>query len=206
MVDVPAAGSGDSGLEGFSVAGAAGRVGRVAAVNRAPDGLVLVVDAGNDYRVVSAAAVTSVETRPRIVRLSGDGARQLAAAPAVEPRVLRVDSAALVRYVPRELDRLLVDGGPATAPARPGLWILGATLTIVAGVAIFVGATITAEVGAPGAAWLWLLGPLALLVLGLAVLWRALGSGEGRRLSRREKASDAMTFLLGITPRTRQRG
>jgi hypothetical protein len=120
--------------------------------------------------------------------------------------VLRVDSAALVRYVPRELDRLLVEGGPATAPARSWLWILGATLTIVAGVAIFVGATITAEVGAPAAAWLWLLGPLALLVLGVAVLWRALGSGDGRRLSRREKASDAMTFLLGVTPRTRRRG
>jgi hypothetical protein len=206
VVDVPAAGSGDSGLEGFSVAGPAGRVGRVAAVNRAPDGLVLVVDTGDDYRVVSAGAVTSVETRPRIVRLGGDGARQLAAAPAVEPRVLRVDSAALVRYVPRELDRLLVEGGPATAPARSWLWILGATLTIVAGVAIFVGATITAEVGAPAAAWLWLLGPLALLVLGVAVLWRALGSGDGRRLSRREKASDAMTFLLGVTPRTRRRG
>jgi hypothetical protein len=67
VVDVPAAGSGDSGLEGFSVAGPAGRVGRVAAVNRAPDGLVLVVDTGDDYRVVSAGAVTSVETRPRIV-------------------------------------------------------------------------------------------------------------------------------------------
>ena len=206
MVDVPAAGSGDSGLEGFSVAGAAGRVGRVAAVNRRPEGLVLVVDTGDDYRVVSVGAVSSVETRPRIVRLSSDGDRQLAAAPAVEPRVLRVDSAALVRHVPRELDRLLVEGGPAPSPARSGLWILGATLTIVAGLAIFVGATITAEVGVPAAVWLWLLGPLVLMVLGLALLWRALGSGDGRRLSRREKASDAMTFLLGITPRTRRRG
>jgi len=84
--------------------------------------------------------------------------------------------------------------------------VLGATLTIVAGVAIFVGATITAEVGAPALAWLWLLGPFAVLAVGLALLWRALGSGDGRHLSRREKASDAMTFLLGITQRTRRRG
>lgn len=207
MVDVPAAGSGDSGLEGFSVAGAAGRLGRVAAVNRLPAGLVLVVDTGDDYRVVAADDVESVETRPRIVRLDSEGEARLAASPAVAPRVLRVDSPALVRHVPRELDRLLVRGGaPATGPARSGLWVLGATLTIVAGVAIFVGATITAEVGAPALVWLWLLWPLALLAVGLALLWRAIGSGDGRRLTRREKAGDAMTFLLGITPRTRRRG
>jgi len=70
VVEVPAAGSGDSGLESFSVAGTDGRLGRVAALNRGPDGLVLVVDTGGDYRVVPAAEVTSVETRPRIVRLS----------------------------------------------------------------------------------------------------------------------------------------
>lgn len=206
MVDVPAAGSGDSGLEGFSVAGAAGRLGRVAALNRLPEGLVLVVDTGDDYRVVRAASVDRVETRPRAVRLSAGGEEALAAAPAVEPRVLRIDSPALVRHIPLELDGLLVEGEPAAAPTRSALWVFGATLTIVAGVAIFVGATITAEVGAPALAWLWLLWPLALLVTGLALLWRALGSGDGRRLGRREKASDAMTFLLGITPRTRRRG
>lgn len=206
MVDVPAAGSGDSGLEGFTVAGAADRLGRVAALNRLRDGLVLVVDTGDDYRVIRATAVDRVETRPRTVRLSAAGEEALAATPAVEPRVLRVDSAALVRHIPRELDGLLVAGEPAADPAGPALWVLGATLTIVAGVAIFVGATITAEVGAPALAWLWLLLPLALLFSGLALLWRALGSGDGRRLSGREKASDAMTFLLGITPRTRRRG
>ena len=206
MVDVPAAGSGDSGLEGFTVGGAAGRLGRVAALNRLPDGIVLVVDTGDDYRVVRASAVDRVETRPRTVRLSAAGEEALAAGPAVEPRVLRIDSPALVRHLPRELDGLLVEGGPAAGPARSALWVLGATLTIVAGVAIFVGATITAEVGAPALAWLWLLWPLALLVTGLALLWRVLGSGDGRRLSGREKASDALTFLLGITPRTRRRG
>jgi hypothetical protein len=55
--------------------------------------------------------------------------------------VLRVDSPALVRHIPRELDGLLVAGEPAAAPARSALW-----------------------------------------------------------------ASDAMTSLLGITPRTRRRG
>ena len=203
---MPAAGSGGSGLEGFAVAGAAGRLGRVAALNRLPAGLVLVVDTGGDYRVVPQGSIGSIETRPQTVRLTTAGEEALGAAQAVEPRVLRIDSPALVRHIPRELDGLLVEGGPVSATRRSALWVLGATLTIVAGVALFVGATITAEVGAPALVWLWLLGPLALLVTGLALLWRALGSGDGRRLNRREKASDAMTFLLGITPRTRRRG
>jgi hypothetical protein len=206
VVDVPVAGSGGSGLEGFAVAGAAGRLGRVAALNRLPAGLVLVVDTGGDYRVVPSGSISSIETRPQTVRLSAAGEEALAGAPAVEPQVLRIDSPALVRHIPRELDGLLVEGGQVSATRRSALWVLGATLTIVAGVALFVGATITAEVGAPALVWLWLLGPLALLVTGLALLWRALGSGDGRRLNRREKASDAMTFLLGITPRTRRRG
>jgi hypothetical protein len=203
---VPAAGSGDSGLEGFAVAGAAGRLGRVAALNRRPDGLVLVVDTGRDYRIVPVGSVTAVETRPRMVRLSAAGEEALASGRAVEPRVLRIDSPAIVRHIPRELDGLLVEGQAVSGTRHSALWALGATLTIVGGVTIFVGATITAEVGAPALAWLWLLAPLAVLVTGLALLWRAMGSGDGRRLERREKASDAMTFLLGITPRTRKRG
>jgi hypothetical protein len=200
--DVPAAGSDAAGLEGFAVVGAGRRLGRVAALNRRADGLVLVVDTGDDYRALPASAITSIELRPRTVRLRSDAE---ADAPRVEVRVLRADSPALVRHVPRELDRLLVEGDAPPAASRAGLWV-GLALVVVGGVALFVGATVTAEVAARPVVWLWLLVPLALVVAGSILLWRELGAGDGRRLTRRERAGDALTLLLGITPRTRRRG
>jgi hypothetical protein len=205
--DVPAAGSGGGGLEGFSVAGASERLGRVAALNRTREGIVLVVDTGDVYRVVPTGAVARIETRAQIVRLSAAGEQALEAAPPAETRVVRTDSPALVRYVPTELDRLLVEGDPPPPRKRTGLWIAGATLILVGLVGIFVGATVTAEANARPVVWLWLLVPLAVLVAGCALLWRAMGTdSEGRQLTRREKASDALTFLLGVSPRTRRRG
>jgi hypothetical protein len=202
VYDVPAAGSDAAGLEGFAVVGEGGRLGRVAAINRRPDGLVLVVDTGDGYRAFPTGAIASIELRPRTVRLRSGAEVD---APRVEVRVLRADSPALVRHVPRELDRLAVEGDEVRAAPRLGLW-LGLALVVIGGVALFVGATVTAEVGARPVVWLWLLVPLALVVAGSILLWRELGAGDGRRLTRRERAGDALTLLLGITPRTRRRG
>lgn len=206
MYDIPAAASGDAGLEGFSVAVDDRRAGRIAAVNRAPEGLVLVVDRGDEYRVVAAASVAAIETRSRTVRLTDEGERALDVSPPVEARVQRIDSPALVRYIPRGLDRLVVEG--EAPPREPGSRrrAVGVVLTYVGAVVLFVTVPVVATVGSGALRWLWILVPAIAFVAGGVIVWRAIGSGEGRRLTAREKAGDVVTFLLGISPQTRRRG
>jgi hypothetical protein len=206
VYDVPAAAGGDAGLEGFSAVTESGRAGRVAAVNRRPDGLVLVIDTGDAYRAVPAHSVARIETRGRAVVLTDVGAEALAAAPAVEARVRRADSPALVRHIPRALDRLVIEGEPAAAQARARPWLAGAALTIAGIVVAFVGAPITAEAPGGPLRWLWLLVPAAAVAVGVTLLWRAIGSEDYRPLTAGEKAADVMTFLFGVSPRTRRRG
>ncbi len=205
MYEIPAAASGDAGLEGFSVAVGERRAGRVAAVNRAPEGLVLVVDGGDAYRVVPAASVAAIETRSRTIRLTDEGEQALEGSPPVEARIQRIDSPALVRYIPRGLDRLVVEGAPPRdQPSRRRA--VGVVLTYLGAVALFVTAPIVATVGSGSLRWLWVLIPASVLVAGAVIVWRAIGSGEGRKLTAREKAGDVVTFLLGISPQTRRRG
>jgi hypothetical protein len=206
VVDVPSAAGGDAGLEGFSVATGEGRVGRVAALNRLAEGLVVVVDDGEAYRVVAAAGVARVELLPRRVRLSEEGARALATAPAVEARVVRVETPVLVRHVPAELTPLVVAGERGVASRRSRRPVIGGVLTFVGGVALFIGAPLTA-LGIGGShAWLWTAVTAVPFVVGLVLLWGALESETGRRLTWREKAADAFTAVLGISPHTRRRG
>jgi len=206
VYDIPAAASGDAGLEGFSVAVDDRRAGRVAAVNRAPEGLVLVVDRGDAYRVVPAASVASIEIRSRTIRLTDEGEQALKESPSVETRVQRMDSPALVRYIPRGLDRLVVEGEPPPRERGSRRRAVGVVLTYIGAVALFVAAPLVAAVGNGALRWLWVVVPAIVFVAGAVIVWHEIGSGEGRKLTAREKAGDVVTFLLGISPQTRRRG
>ena len=47
---------------------------------------------------------------------------------------------------------------------------------------------------------------LLVLALGAWAFWIAMSRDSPRLLTRREKLSDAVTAIVGITPRTRRRG
>jgi hypothetical protein len=193
--EIPSTASGDAGLEGFRVDGG----GRVVAVNRTDHGLVLLVDADRAVRAVPLEAVTRVELQPqRIALAEGEW-------PAVEAHVVRFESARLVRYVPRELDRVTVEGeAPARLRASP-LWIAGTLLFSVGGLALFVGIGLAIERVGGGRAWLWVVVPALVALAGLGLLWRGLSTGPGRGLSPRERLALAGSFVLGISPPQRKR-
>jgi hypothetical protein len=194
--EIPSAASGDAGLEGFRVEGG----GRVIAVNRTAEGLVLLVDADRAVRAVPLDAVERVELRPRRIVLA-EGSEF----PAVEAHVVRFESPRLVRHLPRELDRVTVEG---EAPARlrdSSLWLAGTLLFFVGGVALFVGIGLTIESVGGGLSWLWVAGPGAVALAGLSLLWRGLSTGPGRGLGPRERAALVGSFVLGISPPERRR-
>jgi len=192
--EIPSAASGDAGLEGFSVGS-----GRVAAVNRTDRGLVLLVDAGGAVRAVPLEAVERVELRPRRIVL-----REEREWPAVDARVVRVESPRLVRYVPRELARITVEGAAPAGRLTSRLWLAGTLLFTVGGVALFVGISLTIERVGGGLSWLWVALPGAVTLAGAAVLWRALSAGPGRGLTVRQRAGLAGSFVLGISPPERR--
>jgi hypothetical protein len=178
------------------------RAGRVAGLNRTRDGLVVIVDTGDAYRALPAAGVKRIETVPR--RVFVDEAA-LGAAAVVVPSVRTTESPHVVRHIPRELDRLVV-AGERVDTQRSSLWYAGGTLALVGGVGIVGGVFATAEGVGGGLAWLWVAVPCAVLLAGATLLWLAFGRDSPRRLSAREKASDAVSALFGISPRTRRRG
>jgi hypothetical protein len=178
------------------------RAGRVAGLNRTRDGLVVIVDTGDAYRALPAAGVERIETVPRRIYV---GEAALAAAVVVLPSVRRAESPQVVRHIPRELDRLVV-AGERVDTQRSSLWYAGGTLALVGGVGIVAGAFAAAEGVGGGLAWLWVAVPCAVLLAGATLLWLAFGRDSPRRLSAREKASDAVSALFGISPRTRRRG
>jgi hypothetical protein len=106
VYEIPSAAGGAEGVEGFAVLAGGRRVGRVAALNKTPEGLVVVTDMGDAYRPVRADLIAEIETEARAIRLTVEGEDALASAAPVDPQVRQGDSAGLVRYIPRELDRL----------------------------------------------------------------------------------------------------
>ena len=108
---------------------------------------MLVVDRGDAYRVVAAASVAAIETRGRTIRLTDEGERALEASSPVEVRVQRIDSPALVRYIPRGLDRLVIEEEPLQRERGSPHPAVGVVLTYVGAVALFVAAPLVATVG-----------------------------------------------------------
>ncbi|MBV8562311.1 MAG: hypothetical protein JOZ56_04415 [Actinobacteria bacterium] len=200
--DIPSAASGAAGLEGFAVGAGA----TVAAVNESDGGLVLVVETGEGFRAVPVSAVARVEMLPRRVVLTEEGERLLAASPPVQAKVVRIETTRLVRFVPRELAAVTVEGEAPPQERVSPLWVTGTVLSFVAGVALFTGVPLEIEHVGGSLAWLWVAIPGVFFALGLALLWRALATGHGRRLSRFERAGDAVAFVLGISPPERRRG
>ncbi len=203
--EVPSAAGGDEGLEGFSVESAARRIGRVAALNDTPEGLVLVLDTGDASRPLSARFVAHIDTGAHAVRLTPEGEEALAASPEVHPRIRRAETPQLVRYIPRQLDRLLI-AGERVPPRHSRLWYVGGALVLVGGVGSMAGPIVTASGVGGSLRWLWIVVPVAVLILGACALWTAIGRDSPRQLSRREKAADAMAAIIGISPPTRKRG
>ncbi len=198
--DIPSAASSAAGLEGFGIDGG----GTVVAVNRTAAGLVLVVDLGDDgFRAVPVTEVAQVEMLPRRVALAEHA---LERAEPVEARVVRIETPQLVRFVPRELDRITVEGKPPPRERVSPLWPVGTLLTFVAGVVLFTGIPLDIEGVGGSLAWLWVAIPGGLFALGILLLWRALATGHGRRLTRFERFGDAVAFVLGISPPERRRG
>lgn len=194
--EIPSAASGEAGLEGFAVEGG----GRVLAVNRTDEGLVLLVDSGGAVRAVPLDVVARVELRPRRIVLA-----ERREWPSVDARVVRFETARLVRHVPRELDRVTVQGeAPARLRASPP-WIAGTLLFGVGGVALFVGIGLAIEGVGGRLSWLWVVVPAAVALAGVALLWLGLSRGPGRGLSARERAALAGSFVLGISPPERKR-
>ena len=202
---VPSRASGAAGLEGFAVETAAGAAGTVAALNRTETGLVLLVDGGDDVRTVSASGVAQVELLPRRVLLTPDGARELETSAPVEPRVVRIESPQLVRHVPGDLATVTSEGRPPPRERVSALWIAGTLLAFVGGVALFVCVPLTVEGVGGSLAWLWTAVTGTLFIAGLVLLWRALATAPGKRLSRPQRLGDAFAFVLGISPPERRR-
>jgi hypothetical protein len=205
VYELPPAAAADAGLEGMSVEVAGRRIGRVAAVNARPEGLVLLVDTGHAYRPVPARFLEQIELLGEVVRLTPEGEAALRASAEVEPRVQIADSPNLVRYVPRELERLVVPGEPVRRSHSPRWWI-GGVLLAAGALGAVTGPVLTAENVGGSLRWLWLAAPAAILALGAWTLWSAIGRDSPERLSRGEKAADALTLILGVSPRTRKRG
>jgi hypothetical protein len=202
--EVPSAAGGDEGLEGFSVEAHGERVGRLAAVNRTPAGLVLLVDTGDAYRPVPAAHVAEVQLGGETIRLTPRGDAAFAAATPVEPRTNPAEGPRLVRHIPPELARLLTAGGRRRS--RSGLWYVAGAFVLLAAFAILpVNLLIEHEVGA-ALRWGWLAIPLLLLAAAGWAIAAAIDRDAGRRIPLREKLADAPAMLLGISPRTRRRG
>jgi hypothetical protein len=202
--EIPSAAGGDEGLEGFSVEAHGERVGRLAAINRTPAGLVLLVDTGDAYRPVPADGVAEVQMGGETIVLSPRGDAAFAASHAVDPRTNPAEGPRLVRHIPPELMRLMTAGG--TRRSRSGLWFVGGGLVLVAGFAILpVHLLIEHEVGG-AARGAWLADPVLLLVAGGWAIGAAIDRDAGRRVPLRDKLADAPALFLGISPRTRNRG
>jgi hypothetical protein len=198
--EIPSSASGDAGVEGFTVETPAGLLGRVAAVNRTEAGLVLLVDTEGTVRAVPVEAVERVELRPRRILLADESEW-----PAVAARVVRVESPRLVRYVPRELDRVTVEGTATPGLRASPVWLFGVALFTIGGVMLFVGASLAIEGAGGGPSWLWVVVPGIVTLVGAALLWRGLSTGPGSGLSARERVALAGSFVLGISPPERRR-
>ena len=206
MYEIPSAATGDHGLEGFSVEVGGRRVGRVAAVNNTADGRLLVIDAGDSYRAVSARFLARIDTVNRAVLLTPEGEEAFASSPVIHPTMQRTDTPRLVRHIPREFDRLMMAGERVAAP-HTALWYVGAALAFAGGVGLTAVPVVAVELDA-SAGWIWLaVGlPLAVLALGATLLWTAMSRVGARRASVFERLADALSATLGVTPRTRRRG
>lgn len=205
VYEIPSAASGDAGVEGFAVKTSAGRVGTLVALNRTAAGLELVLDAGGSHRALPVDAVARIELLPRRIVLAPRGERELRDTAPVEVRIVRTDTARLVRHVPRELDRFCVEGEPPPRAGFAPVWVAGTALTAVGGVALFTGVPLVVERVGGRLAWLWVAAPGALFLVGLVLLWRAFATGHGRGRTRAERAGAAAAFVLGISPPERRR-
>ena len=202
-LELPPQAGGDQGIESFTVETPVGRAGRVAALNRTPEGLVLVVDDGSEYRALSAWALEQIDVVGRAVRLGEPGARALAASPVVSPAQPREEGARLVRYIPTELDRLVTTAGAARGPSP--LWLVGIAAVLVAAALILPAHFLVEKNVAGSLKWLWFALPLGFLLVAAWAIGRAIDADRGERLPLREKFSTAWAFLLGVTPRRPQR-
>jgi hypothetical protein len=202
--DIPSAAGGDHGMEGLDVEIGDRRIGRVASLNETPDGLVLLIDTGDAYRPIPAAFIESIESVGHAVRLGNDAERAFAGAPEIESRVRNADTPQLIRHIPAQFQHLVVAGQPRRARSR--LWYVGAPLIVIGGVGLMAGPILTAEGVGGRLRWVWVAAPLIVLGLGAWAFWAAMSRDSPRRLTRREKLSDAVTAVVGITPRTRRRG
>jgi hypothetical protein len=203
--EIPSAAGGDEGLEGFSVEVGGARVGRLAAINRTPDGLVLVVDTADAYRAVPAGHVAGVDVGAETVRLTEEGESAFLDAPAIAPEHRRAEGPHLVRHIPPELGGLVTSTGRRRR-RRSRLWPLAVALVLLAGFSILpVNLLIEHEVGG-ALRWVWLAAPVLLLAAAAWAALVAMDRDSPRRLPLREKLADAPSLLFGISPRTRRRG
>jgi hypothetical protein len=203
--EIPSAAGGDEGLEGFSVEVGGERVGRLAAINRTPDGLALIVDTGDTYRAVPVRHVARVDVGGETVWLSEKGEAAFLAAPAIAPEHRRAEGPHLVRHIPPELASLVTSTGRRRR-RRSRLWPLAVALVLLAGFSILpVNLLIEHEVGG-ALRWAWLAAPVLLLAAAASAALVAMDRDSPRRLPLREKLADAPSLLFGISPRTRRRG
>jgi hypothetical protein len=201
--ELPSAAGGREGIEGFAVETGDGPAGYLAALNRTPEGLVLVVDDGQVFRAVPARHAAEINLVDEVVRLTPEGEAAFAAAPVVEPVHTGPDPAHLIRHIPAELDRIVTTEG--TARPHSALWLAGGLALVFAGVAILPAHLLMEnEVGGP-LRFAWMLLPVVFLTVAVWLLFAAADADGKRKLTLREKLDDAPAFLLGVSPRTRTR-
>lgn len=186
----------EEGVEGFAVVGADGaRVGRVAALNRTPGGLVVVVEADGQPDSVVALPVRLVaafDDRAAVLSLTAEADAVLAGEPVPRDSLGR-GGRALVRVVPAELLQLIPD---ETGPARSSSWwLVSLVLGILASAAVLV-AHLVIEGAGGGVAWAIVALPIVLFAAAAA----ALLAGVDAPLA--EKLAMIPASLLGYTPRT----
>jgi hypothetical protein len=177
------------GIEGYRVATADGaELGHVAALNRTPQGLFVVVEQNadpEDLRPYPLADVEIFDDEKGTLVLREDAAPAAPEGPAV-----------LVRYVPPELIDRARPG--ATASAVSGWWIVSLVLGILAAVSILA-AHLVIESADSELAWAILIVP--------ALLFAASGAAllTGIDAPLRDKLALVPASLLGYTPRSSRR-
>jgi hypothetical protein len=161
------------GLEGFRVCvPGRGAVGDVAAVNRTPEGLVVVVRSGDSrrhrlFRTVGWSHVESVSLSEETLMLTNEGASALERAPIRAAMPLFADDETLVRFVPTARGSIIEAGSrsPEASPVR----IIAAVLTGMFGMLSLLTASALAGASSARPAWFFLGSALVLIAVAAIV-------------------------------------
>jgi hypothetical protein len=191
------------GLEGFTIVQEDDlAIGSLAALNRAGGRLFAVVErrppAGPRalFHPLDTRFIAQIDVDRRVIRVTDGGGTALASAPSVTPQRAKSDGEPLIRFIPAELQRLVVAGaGPEPSSWR---WALAIVLAVFAAFMLLPAHLIIERVGALG--WLLMVVPVGLLGATAWAMSTAAEAERGSPIALGEKVATLPSFLLGSSP------